>query len=174
MGGLNCGGNGHLNPLDPASSRVLDEYVHRLADYCKPLFEGVAEFYLANVAIERAVKGSPGEIDAAILALHRSKELIDMSRRHLGGVAPMWELVSTEPVDFRDQSDRLRCAIEAIGDVHIELGQLSQNNGTNLQHEIWGRPAITSYMVEASSLLSEALAWQSQFAAQTAALAIAA
>lgn len=174
MGGINCGGNGNLNPLDPASSRVMDDYVHELADYCESLFYGSAKFFLANVAIEHAVNGSPGEIDAAILALHRNEELIEMSRRPLDSVAPMWELVSTEPDDFRFQGTKLRCAIEAIGDARIALSQLSQDSGTGLQLEIWDRPAITSYMVEASSLLAEALAWQSQFAAQTAALAIAA
>ncbi len=174
MGGINCGGNGHLDPLDPASSRVLDEYVHKLADYCEPLFDGMAKFYEANAAIERAVKGSPREIHTAVLALHRSKELIDMSRRRLDGVAPMWELVSTESVDFRYQSDKLRSAVQAIYVAHTALGQLTQGCGTSLQREIWSHPVITSLMVEASSLLSEALAWQSQLAVQTAALALAA
>lgn len=169
MGGINCPpGN-----FDPASSRVMDEYVHKLADYCEPLFDGVASFYAVNADIERMVKGKL-DLAEVIGALEASADCLRVSSQRLDIVAPMWELVSNEPVDFRIQSAKLHHAIEAISEARAALQSLPSDSGINTQYEIWKRYDITASLTDASSAISDALAWQTRFAKHSAILVAAA
>jgi len=168
MGGINC----PPPNLDPVSSRVMDEYVHKLAEYCEPLFDGVASFYRGNAQVESAVMGI-GDVDTALTSFERSERQLTEAWQRLDSIAAMRHLISTEQVDFREQSKHLSEAIGAIGHARMEMYGVS-SRGLGLQEGIWDRPAVTEYLTEASVHLSEAIAWQTRFAAQTAILAIAA
>jgi hypothetical protein len=166
MGGINCP---HRNTqADPVSPRVMGEYVDRLAGYCQPLFAGTASFFDANAKIETAVLESSG-LNPALEALRASEDLLTRAQVRLSSVASMWQVVSTEPVDFVAQDSLLRAAVYAVADARTMLSHVPRGCD-NLQTEIWSRPAITTSMVKASSAVSSALAWQADFAVQTAAV----
>lgn len=162
MGGINCN-SPYTTNLDLVSSRVMDEYVHKLANYSANLFSGVASFYDANTKIELAVLGV-ADIVASIDTLGTSEDFIVECQASMSPVASLWSVVSpVNAVDFMSQSENLENALRAIRSARSELLGLPIDDD-NLQAAIWGRPSVTDCLVEASRALSDAVEWQSRFA----------
>lgn len=168
MGGINCNSPSNIH-LDPASSRVMGEYVYKLANYSANLFGGVSAFFDANTKIENSVLGVSC-IDTALEAMKSCEDLIKNSRTNLTPVASLWSMVApNECVNFVLQDSNLGVAIQAVHNARIELENLPKGN--NLQNVIWANPSITDNMVAASNALAIAVSWQVEFATLSSNLA---
>lgn len=157
MGGINC----PSPKIAKCSPSIYANYVQRLANYSRDLFNGSANFFAANAAVEEAVLGDKN-LQNAIQLLSDSENALLSARDELGSVAALLDVVGETRTDFGEQQKLITSAMVGVSTVRLDLQMLS--NTEPLQQALWNDSAITNNFVIALNSLNDAMRWQATFA----------
>ena len=166
MGGINCPPPSNIKTKD--SKEFYDSYTKNLANYSRALFQGIADFYGSNVQIENAVLGNNTDINKALQSILKCEKNFILAQSFLGSVSSMWNLISSEQIDFDNQLENLGSILQSIPKAISGIKSIIESRPDAVQKHIWDRSFITQAFIEVASNINDASDWQIGFAQHTA------
>ena len=165
MGGINCPPPSNIKTKD--SKEFYDSYTKNLANYSRALFQGIADFYSTNVQIENAVLGNNTDINKALQSILKCEKNFILAQSFLGSVSSMWNLISSEQIDFDNQLENLGSILQSIPKATSGIKSLIESHPDSVQKHIWDRSFITKAFTQVTSKINDASDWQIRFAEET-------